>query len=99
VTNIMPGDTKTSFTEHREKEEQVNDVYTKRMNQSVSKMEHDEQSGMSPDSVAHVILRILLKGKQPLKKAVGIKNIVLLTLFRLLPKKLAILVLNKMYNA
>ena len=99
VTNIMPGDTKTSFTEHREKEEQVNEVYTKRMNQSVSKMETDEQRGMSPDSVAHVVLKILNKGKQPLKKAVGIKNVFLLSLFRVLPKKLAILVLNKMYNA
>lgn len=98
VTNVMPGDTKTSFTEHREKEENVADVYAERMTKSVSKMEHDEQSGMSPDSVAHVILRILLKEKQPLKKAVGIKNAFLLFLFRLLPRKLAILVLKKMYN-
>lgn len=71
VTAVLPGDTKTGFTEARVIDEKENSQYSDRMKKSVGKMAKDEQRGKSPDSVAKVISKILRQKHPPLRKTVG----------------------------
>ena len=48
VCAVQPGDIKTGFTKAREKTVDGDDVYGGRIGRSVSRMEHDEQTGMDP---------------------------------------------------
>ena len=61
VTAVMPGDTKTGFTDARKKEYDGEDVYGGTIAPSVAVMEKDEQNGMSAESVAKTIVRIAKK--------------------------------------
>ena len=61
VCAVMPGDIKTGFTAAREKEFTGDDIYGGRISRSVSRMEHDEQNGMSPEKAGEYIAKIALK--------------------------------------
>ena len=61
VTCVMPGDTKTSFTENRSKSEEEDSVYYERFKRSIKKMENDERNGRSPVVVSKVIYKIIKK--------------------------------------
>ena len=99
VTNVMPGDTKTNFTDARRKgfdEEDKN--YGKRISRSISVMEHDERNGMSPVCVAKTILKVANKKRPPIAIAVGYKYKLFLFLNKILPKKWVVAVIGKMYG-
>ncbi|MBE7024512.1 MAG: SDR family NAD(P)-dependent oxidoreductase [Ruminococcaceae bacterium] len=73
VCAIMPGDTKTGFTDARKKAFQGEDVYGGRIGPSVYVMEKDEQNGMPAEKVAKTIVRIAKKRRiRPLYTA-GLK--------------------------
>ncbi len=61
VCAIMPGDIRTGFTAAREKETAGDDVYQGRIARSVSRMEHDEQTGMAPETAGAYICKIARK--------------------------------------
>lgn len=58
VCAVMPGDTRTGFTAARKRSSKGDDVYGGRITRSVSKMEHDEQTGVSPETVGCYIASI-----------------------------------------
>lgn len=97
VSCVMPGDTKTSFTQNRQKNEDDN-IYNTRVSKSVTKMEKDEQNGASPLCVAKVIEKCLIKKNPPLKVAVGFQYKFLVFLSRFMPQKLISRVLYHMYG-
>lgn len=98
VVAILPGDTRTSFTAHREKNNPSSDLYTKRVERSIQTMEKDEQHGMSPFSVANLIERLMKKGNPPVAVTVGFQYRFLVFLSRLLPSKWVQSIIYQLYG-
>ena len=63
VCAVQPGDIKTGFTKAREKTIDGDDVYGGRIGRSVSRMEHDEQTGMDPAVAGKFIANVAMKKK------------------------------------
>lgn len=63
VCAVQPGDIKTGFTKAREKTVDGDDVYGGRIGRSVSRMEHDEQTGMDPAVAGKFIANVAMKKK------------------------------------
>ena len=61
VTSVLPGDIQTGFTAAREKSAAGDDAYGGRISRSVQRMEHDEQTGMSPAVAAKTVARVATK--------------------------------------
>lgn len=57
VCCLLPGDVKTGFTDAREKVYAGADVYP-HMQKAIETMEHDEQTGMTPEKVASQLWRM-----------------------------------------
>lgn len=96
---ILPGDTKTNFTQNRVKSclEQSN-IYNDRTCKNVGKMEKDEQNGMDPIGIAKLILKCLTKKNPPLVKTVGFKYKILRAARRVVTTKTLNRVLYSMYG-
>ena len=86
VSAVLPGDTKTGFTDARKKSEDKNE-YGDRINRSVSKMEKDERNGVSPSRVAKVIMKVSKKKNTNTYYVVGFSYKLLTVLSRILPKR------------
>lgn len=97
VTCVMPGDTKTSFTKNRSKDEVEDGIYKDRIKNSIARMEKDEQYGKDPITVSKAIYHVLKKNNPPVKVTVGFNYKFLVFLKRLLPYKLVNYILYKMY--
>lgn len=96
VAAVLPGDVKTEFTAAREKNAPNAELYPNEV-KSVSKMEHDEQHGMSPDAIAKRFVK-LSKQKNPKPFcSVGLAYSAVCVLIKLLPARFANWVLGKMY--
>lgn len=98
VCMIEPGDTKTEFTSNRV---MVAKAKTSRykgiMAASIEKMEKDEQNGTSPETAAKLVYKLINKKNPPVRRAVGFSYQFLVFLKRLLPDKLVLWLLGKMY--
>lgn len=94
---VLPGDTKTGFTAAREKNNDDDVSYGKRVESSVGQMEKDEQNGMTPESVAKVICKALFKKNPKPINVVGFKYKFFLFLNHFLPRKLVYKILYSMY--
>jgi len=57
VCCLLPGDVKTGFTDAREKSIAGSDIYPA-MKKAVETMEHDEQTGMKPETIAAQLWRM-----------------------------------------
>ena len=97
VCAVMPGDIRTGFTAARRKETAGDDIYQGAISRSVAKMEHDEQNGMEPRVVAHLVCRLCLQRKVRPLYTVGALYKFFVFLARVLPKALVNLILGKMY--
>lgn len=96
VSAILPGDVKTGFTAARKKNNHGSEVYPA-MLRSVAKMEHDEQSGMSPDRIAKRFYSVSLKRNPKPFYSVGFAYNTVCVLVKLLPSRLAAWILGLMY--
>lgn len=97
VTSVLPGDIKTGFTAAREKSAAGDAVYGGRIAASVSRMEKDEQGGMSPEKAAATIVRIALgRHKKPMY-VIGVGYRVLVLLIKLLPASLVNSIIKLLY--
>lgn len=85
VTAIQPGDICTEFTQARKKSFDGDDVYTGRINKSVSSMEKDEAKGMSPETAGAYIAKVALKKNVKPVYAIGSNYKVLSTLCKTFP--------------
>lgn len=63
VTNINPGDFKTSFTANRIFAKNLGDIYNPQMQKTLAIYERDEQSGSNPILVAKLVEKLILKEK------------------------------------
>lgn len=72
VVAAMPGDIRTGFTAARRKSAQGDDVYSGRIQRSVAKMEHDEETGMTAEFAGRQIARLALKRHPKPFTALGI---------------------------
>lgn len=96
VGSILPGDTKTNFTASREKHD-GDETYQNRDAKSLKKMEHDEIHGMSPNKVAKAVIKAVEKKKLPIRTIVGGKYKFFAFLNKILPQKLVLYIVGKMY--
>jgi short-subunit dehydrogenase len=95
---IEPGDTKTEFTSNRVMVQKAADSrYKDIMTASVQKMEKDEQNGTSPQTAAKLVYKMINKKNPPVRRAVGFSYQFLVFMKRLLPDKLILWILGKMY--
>ena len=97
VCSILPGDIKTGFTAARQKSCVGDDVYSGRIERSVAVMEHDEQTGMSPETAGRYIASLALKKNVKPQYAIGLKYKFFVMLVRLLPCRLCSWIVWKMY--
>jgi len=98
VVTVLPGDTKTGFTAAREKKETSDPGYSKRIEKSVKTMEHDEEHGKDPMTVAKACARMLKKKHPPVAVTVGFKYKLFVFLKRLLPSRWVNAILYSMYG-
>lgn len=95
---VRPGDTATGFTAAREKTSNNYIEYNERVEKSVSKMEKDEQSGMSAQSVGKLIAKVALKKKCKPYIIPGFSNNLLGFLCKFLPSSLVQKIVGIMYS-
>ena len=96
VCAILPGDVRTGFTAARKKTETGSEIYPA-MLRSVAKMEHDEQTGMSPRQISKRILSVSLKKNPKPFYSVGFAYSAVCVLVKLLPARLAVWIIGLMY--
>ncbi len=94
---IEPGDTRTGFTAARVYGLSPESPYYKICKKSVAKMEHDEQNGRSPKSVAAVAVKLAGQKNPPARVPVGMEYKLLMQLLRIMPDRLKEQILTKMY--
>lgn len=98
VATVLPGDTKTGFTDNRFQPSVIeDDLYKDRIKRSINKMEHDERHGMSPMSVVKVINKLIKRTRMPIQVTVGISYKFLVFLGKIFPKRFVNWILSKMY--
>ena len=97
VSAIMPGDTKTGFTSARIKNNN-DDGYGNKLSKSVKRMEHDEQNGKSPLTVSKEIEKIILSNNPKALVSVGFEYKLVYFLSKILPNRLLLFIVNKIYN-
>ena len=83
--SVMLGDTKTGFTDAREKLHKGDDVYGGAISRSVVVMEHDERHGTPAEKVAAKIAKIAKRKKVKNKYVIGFTYKILASLDKLLP--------------
>ncbi|HHU43667.1 MAG: SDR family oxidoreductase [Bacillota bacterium] len=98
VTNIMPGDIKTAFTQNRQKNTLEEGVYFERMKRSLAVMERDEQNGMPPQAVANLVLKAAKARRPKLNMVVGTRYRILDFLMKILPESLVKAIIYKIYG-
>lgn len=94
---VLPGDTKTSFTDNREKAAAAAS-YSGRDAKSVARMEKDEQNGMSAEFVAKKVFKFASKKRLPVRTIVGFKYKCFALLSKCFPAKFVLYILTKMYG-
>lgn len=97
VVSVLPGDTKTGFTASRVIDENKDSQYLQTMHRSVSKMEHDEQHGKSPEFVAKAMYKAIAKKNPPLRICVGGFGKLINFLTRIFPTRFVNFVIKCLY--
>ena len=100
-TCILPGDVKTDFTASRKYTEASgleSSAYTEAMRTAVQTMEKDEQNGMKPIVIAKAIAKVLKKENPKPVVVPHITYKLLYLLIKLVPTRLKIWVISKMYG-
>lgn len=97
VCAIMPGDIHTGFTAARAKNPAGDDVYGGRIARSVAVMEHDELTGMTAGEAGEFLCRRALQKHVAPLYTLGGKYKLFVFLTRLLPTRLMMQIVGKIY--
>ncbi len=97
VSAVMPGDIKTGFTAARDKIVIGDDIYSGRIERSVSRMEKDEQSGMSPEIAGKFIASVAMNKRNKPLYTIGFGYKCISLLVKLLPASLMNEIVKLMY--
>ncbi len=98
VSNVMPGDTKTDFTVHRQTNVLTDSPYKARVERSIKRMEHDERHGKDPITVVNVVRKLMRKKRMKAHVVVGFKYKVIVWLAKRLPMRWRERVVYKLYG-
>lgn len=94
---IMPGDVATPFTDVRNKSNTGNDIYSGRIAKSIAKMERDERHGIPADKLGSFIALLADKKRIGFLYPYNASYALLISLYRLLPRRLALFIVRKLY--
>lgn len=97
---ILPGDTKTEFTSARkytQKAQSPESVYAEKMKRSVTKMEKDEQNGMSASFVARKMVKQITRKRMKQTVVPGIEYKLICAVFPIVPTRLRLWIVRKLY--
>jgi len=97
VALVQPGDTKTGFTASRTYDVDPASPFYDACHKSVARMEHDEQNGRPPETVARRIVALTDKAHPPARNVVGPDYNALVLASRMLPVSFIDWALGKMY--
>ncbi len=97
VANVMPGDTKTDFTAHRQTNVLADSPYTSRIERSVRRMEADERRGKNPLSVVNAVRKQIRKKRMKAHVVVGCKYKLLVWLANRVPWRWRERIIYKLY--
>ena len=98
---VFPGDTKTEFTAARKyttHSQSTDSAYYKTLKKSVGRMEHDEQNGMTPETVAQAMARQLTKKRMSLSIVPGFQYKLICWAYTLLPLRLKLWIVGLLYG-
>ena len=85
VCAVMPGDIRTGFTAARKKSQAGDEIYGGRISRSVAGMEHDEQTGMAPETAGAYIASVATRKSVKPLRAIGFLYKFYCLLVKLLP--------------
>jgi short-subunit dehydrogenase len=97
VATVLPGDIKSGFTGSRKKSDVGDEVYHGRISRSVSRMERDEQNGMSSEKAAIILSKIALSRKKKPVYVIGFGYQFLSLIIKLLPIALVNRIIKLLY--
>ncbi len=97
LSAVLPGDTKTGFTAARSKIDDPENLYQGRIQRSVARMEHDEQTGVPAERVGKLIARVALKKRAKPLYIPGLGYNAVNVLMRLLPSGIANALIGTLY--
>ena len=97
VCAIMPGDIATGFTAARRKSTAGDEAYGGRISRSVAVMEHDEQNGIPAEKAGEYVARKAVRKNVPVVCTLGGKYKLFVFLTRLLPTRLLVYLVGKIY--
>ena len=93
---VMPGDIRTGFTAARKKTAEEG-PYGGRVARSVARMEHDEETGMSPEDAAAYVAKMALRRSSSPLKALGAPYKAAAAAAKLLPRRVSNYIVGRMY--
>ena len=96
VCAVMPGDIASGFTANRKKTLRE-DAYGGRVARSVARMEHDEETGMSPEAAGAFIAKTALRRSSRPLIALGLPYKAAAAAAKLLPRRLSNGIIGRMY--
>ena len=97
VSAVMPGDTRTGFTDARARSVEGDEAYGGRISRSVARMEKDERCGASPAGVGALIGRAALSDTHRVFYTAGFLYKLVIVAMRILPATAANRILGWMY--
>jgi len=97
VVTILPGDIHTGFTSAREKSAEGDKEYEGRISRSVAVMEHDEETGMTPEKAGEKIVQYALKNNPAPEYVIGGEYKLFVFLKRLLPTRTLYNLVGRIY--
>lgn len=97
ITLVQPGDARTNFTSNRYSNISETSPYKDALNKSIKTISKDERSGFSPTKVSNTINKLIKRKRPPFVVRVGTKDSLLLTIYKIIPKKFATYLLYKIY--
>ena len=96
VCAVLPGDIRSGFTGARRKTVEEG-AYAGRVARSVAKMEHDEETGMSPEQAGAYVARVALLRRSSQLKALGVPYKAAAMAAKLLPRRVSNYIVGRMY--
>ncbi len=96
VCAVLPGDIRSGFTAARRKSS-GGGVYDERLERSVARMEHDEETGMSAEAAGGRVARIALMRRSAPMKALGLPYKAAASAAKLLPRRVSNYIIGRMY--
>ena len=98
VVNVKPGDTKSNFSNQRQRLIKPQSPYETRFNRSLAVMEKDEKNGLPASTVYQVCLRLVKQKHPPIHVTVGMQYKILQVVKWLLPPKFVQWLLYQIYG-